>query len=262
MAVLKTENICVSFQGKNVLKNINISFPEGKITAILGPNGCGKSTLLKVMAGFHRDYAGNVFLDDKSLRGISAKHIARRMAVLPQTVSVPADLNVHQLVAYGRFPYRSFFKKTQKEDQKIIEWAMAETGVKSLADRQLNSLSGGERQRAWIAMALCQQPEILLLDEPTTYLDIAHQLEIMQIIKMLNKHNNMTVIMVLHDINHARIYADNTVIIKDQEVFAEGDPHKVLSVALLAEVFKVKAQVFQNKENSAEQIIFPVGLAK
>ena len=150
----------------------------------------------------------------------------------------------------------------QKEDQKIIEWAMAETGVKSLADRQLNSLSGGERQRAWIAMALCQQPEILLLDEPTTYLDIAHQLEIMQIIKMLNKHNNMTVIMVLHDINHARIYADNTVIIKDQEVFAEGDPHKVLSVALLAEVFKVKAQVFQNKENSAEQIIFPVGLAK
>lgn len=262
MAALRTENICVSFQNKIVLENISINFPEGKITAVLGPNGCGKSTLLRIVAGFHRSYRGNVFLDGKTLRELSAGNIARRMAVLPQAVSVPTDLSVYQLVVYGRFPYRGLFKKNEKDDQKIIDWAMRETGTHSLADRQLNALSGGERQRAWIAMALCQQPEILLLDEPTTYLDIAHQLEIMQLIRMLNKHRKMTVVMVLHDINHARSYADNAVLIKDHKIFAEGQPDKVLSVSALDKVFNVKAQIYQNKGNVADEIIFATGLSR
>ncbi|MDQ0203846.1 ABC transporter ATP-binding protein [Pectinatus haikarae] len=262
MSALRTENICVSFQNKMVLENISLNFPEGKITAVLGPNGCGKSTLLRIMAGFHRNYEGKVFLDGKALRELSAENIARRMAVLPQTVSIPADLSVYQLVAYGRFPYRGIFKKNEKDDQKIIDWAMQETGIQSMADRQLNALSGGERQRAWIAMALCQQPEILLLDEPTTYLDIAHQLEIMQLIRLLNKHRNMTVVMVLHDINHARSYADNAVLIKDHKIFSEGQPDKVLSVPALAKVFNVKAQMYQNKINVSDEIIFATGLSK
>lgn len=262
MAILRTENVSVAFQNKVVLDNISLTFPEGKITAVLGPNGCGKSTLLKVMAGIQQNYHGNVFLDNKMLRKFSAKHIARHMAVLPQTVTVPSDLNVRQLVSYGRFPYRSIFKSGGKEDTKIIEWAMNETGMTEFADRQINSLSGGERQRAWIAMALCQQPEVLLLDEPTTYLDIAHQLEVMKIIAMLNKHRHMTVIMVLHDINHARIYADNAVVIKNHKAFAQGAPTKVLCLQNLAEVFNVKAQTYYNNSEKNNEIIFPADLVK
>ncbi len=262
MAVLTAKNIYIEFQNKVVLDDISLSFPEGKITAVLGPNGCGKSTLLKIAAGFQHHYKGQVLLDDEPLSKLSAKSIAKRMAVLPQSVNVPTDMTVHQLVAYGRFPYRSLLKNNNKDDQKIIKWSMKETGIDSLADRQLTTLSGGERQRAWIAMALCQQPEILLLDEPTTYLDIEHQLEIMQIIAMLNKHRNMTVIMVLHDINHARLYADNAVVINDHKIFAQGQPKKVLSVELLDKVFNVEAYLYKNQERTAEEIIFPVGLSK
>lgn len=262
MAVLTVKNIHIEFQNKVVLDDISLSFPEGKITAVLGPNGCGKSTLLKIAAGFQHHYKGQVLLDGEPLSRLSAKSIAKRMAVLPQSVSVPTDMTVNQLVAYGRFPYRSLLKKHNKDDQEIISWSMKETGIDSLADRQLTTLSGGERQRAWIAMALCQQPEILLLDEPTTYLDIAHQLEIMQIIAMLNKHRNMTVIMVLHDINHARLYADNTVVIKDHKIFAQGQPKKILSVELLAQVFNVEAYLYKNQERTTEEIIFPIGLSK
>ena len=185
------------------------------------------------------------------------------MAILPQGANAPADLTVNELVAYGRFPYRSLLKSgNNQKDKEIIAQAMTKTKIDKFASRLVSTLSGGERQRTWIAMALAQQPQILLLDEPTTYLDIAHQLEVMQIISELNKQENMTIIMVLHDINHARMYADDIIILKDKHVFSHGAPPNVLNPDNLAAVFGVKADIYQNCQNPQDKIIFPVALTK
>lgn len=262
MASLSVHNLNITINKNEILKNININFNEGKRTAIIGPNGCGKSTLLRAIAGLNRNYSGEVLLDGTEIKKLARRTIAEKLAVLPQGVSAPADLTVKELVAYGRFPYRSMFKNGGQNDALIIEEAMEKMRVAHLRERLVATLSGGERQRAWIAMALAQQPQILLLDEPTTYLDIAHQLEIMQIVSELNKREGMTVIMVLHDINHARIYADNTVIIKDRHVFAAGQPFDVITPENLAAVFGVEAAVYKNNERRDEEIIFPFALQR
>ena len=215
MASLSVHNLSITVNKNEILKNISIRFREGKRTAIIGPNGCGKSTLLRAVSGLSRDYGGEVLLDGADMKKLPRRAIAEKLAILPQGVSAPADLTVKDLVTYGRFPYRSLFKSAAKEDAEIVAQAMEKMRVSHLQSRLVATLSGGERQRAWIAMALAQQPQILLLDEPTTYLDIAHQLEIMQIVAELNAREGMTVIMVLHDINHARLYADDVVVIKN-----------------------------------------------
>ena len=261
--MLSTRNLTIKINGKLILDNINLSFSPGKRTAIIGPNGCGKSTLLKAISGLSRHYQGDIILDGQNINNWSRKKIAKKMAILPQGATAPTDLTVKELVAYGRFPYRSLLKSSDNQkDKEIIAQAMAKTKVDKFASRLVATLSGGERQRTWIAMALAQQPQILLLDEPTTYLDIAHQLEVMQIITELNRQENMTIIMVLHDINHARMYADDIVIIKDKHVFAQGAPQKVLNPDNLATVFGVKADIYQNCQNPQDKIIFPVALTK
>lgn len=261
--MLSTRDLTIKINGKLILDNINISFEPGKRTAIIGPNGCGKSTLLKAVSGLSRHYQGDIFLDGQNINSWSRKKIARKMAILPQGATAPTDLTVKELVAYGRFPYRSLLKSSDNQkDKEIIAEAMAKTKIDKFASRLVSTLSGGERQRTWIAMALAQQPQILLLDEPTTYLDIAHQLEVMQIITELNLRENMTIIMVLHDINHARIYADDIVVIKDRHVFAQGAPQDVLNPDNLATVFGVKADIYQNCQNPQDKIIFPVALTK
>lgn len=258
---LKVKNLTININDRNILENLNVTFKFGQKTAIIGPNGCGKSTLLKAISGLNRNYQGEICLDDKNIKNLSRKDLARKLAILPQGATTPTDLTVRELVSYGRFPYRSMFKSiNNKQEQVIIEEAMEKTHVTAFGHRLVSTLSGGERQRAWIAMALAQQPQILLLDEPTTYLDIAHQLEVMQIVQELNKKENMTVIMVLHDINHARMYADDIVIIKDKQVFNQGKPNDVLDVDNLAKIFGVKASMYQNCENPEEKIIFPVSL--
>ncbi len=246
---LEAKNISVTISGKPILSNICLSFPEGKRTAIIGPNGAGKSTFLRVLASLHTDYEGEVLLGSENIRNMGRKKVARRLAILPQAMQAPPDTTVHRLVDYGRFPYRGVFSGgNPKEDREAVEWALSVTGLEHLTDRQVMSLSGGERQRAWIAMALAQRPEILLLDEPTTYLDIAHQLEVMQIVRHVNRTYGMTVIMVLHDINHALQYADEIVVIKDHGIFAQGVPKQVLTVDMLARVFGVKADIFTNSD--------------
>jgi len=261
MNAITVKNLAVTLNQDLILNDINTVFPSNKITAILGPNGCGKSTLLKIISGFIHKYQGEVLLEEKSLAKIKAKQLAQKIAILPQNPVVPEDLTVEELVAYGRFPYKNIFQANNKDDAAITAWAMEQTSVHQLKKRQLTSLSGGERQRAWIAMALCQQPDILMLDEPTTYLDVAHQLEVMQIVKKLNKDSGMTVIMVLHDINHARLYADNVIVLHDHEIFAQGQPEEILSVQLLEKVFNVEAIVYKNEQNS-EEIIFPRALLR
>ena len=261
--MLSTRGLTIKINNKIILNDINLDFKPGKRTAIIGPNGCGKSTLLKAISGLSRNYKGDIFLDSQNIKNWSRKKIAKKMAILPQGATTPNDLTVKELVSYGRFPYRSLFKSSDNQNDKdIIENAMAKTKVDKFASRLVSTLSGGERQRTWIAMALAQQPQILLLDEPTTYLDIAHQLEVMQIVTELNKKENMTIIMVLHDINHARMYADDIVIIKDKQVFAQGSPQNTLNSDNLANVFGVKADIYQNCQNPQDKIIFPVALTK
>lgn len=253
---LSAEKISVTLGGKEILRDVNYKFLSGKRTAIIGPNGAGKSTLLKVLCLLNEKFSGAVTLDGKDIRALGRKNLARVMAILPQERDAPHDTTVKQLISFGRFPHRKFFGGHSAEDEAAIKNALELTKLEDFENRQVASLSGGERQRAWLAMTLAQRPKILLLDEPTTYLDIAHQLEVMDIIADVNKKFRTTIIMVLHDINHARLYSDAVFIVKDKGIFAAGSPKKILTAQTLGEVFNVTADTFTNA--AGDEIIFPL----
>ena len=253
---LAAEKISVTLGGKEILRDVSYEFPSGKRTAIIGPNGAGKSTLLKILCLLNEKCSGRVTLDGKDISALGRKNLSRVMAILPQERDAPQDTTVRQLVSFGRFPHRKFFGGHSTEDEAAIQNALALTKLTDFESRQVISLSGGERQRAWLAMTLAQRPKILLLDEPTTYLDIAHQLEVMEIIADVNKKFSTTIVMVLHDINHARLYSDAVVIIRDKKIFAAGAPKKILTAKTLEEVFNITADTFTNA--AGDQIIFPV----
>ena len=220
---LSVENVGVTIGDKKILHDVNFNFSSGKRTAIIGPNGAGKSTLLKVLCLLNEKFSGRVTLDGQDLRRLGRKKISQFMAILPQEREAPQDTTVRQLAAFGRFPHRKFF------GSRAINRALEITKLSGLENRQVASLSGGERQRAWLAMTLAQEPKILLLDEPTTFLDIAHQLDVMNIIGSVNKNFGTTVISVLHDINHVRFYSDEVIVIKNHGIFLSGDPKKILT---------------------------------
>ena len=251
---LSAEKISVTLGGKEILRDVSCKFFSGKRTAIIGPNGAGKSTLLKVLCLLNEKFSGTVTLDGKDIRSLGRKNLARVMAILPQERDAPHDTTVRQLISFGRFPHKKFFGGHSAEDEAAIKNALKLTKLEDFENRQVASLSGGERQRAWLAMTLAQRPKILLLDEPTTYLDIAHQLEVMEIVADVNKKFSTTIIMVLHDINHARLYSDEVLIIKDKKIFAEGEPKKILTAKILGEVFNVTADTFTNA--AGDEIIF------
>ena len=253
---LTAENISVTLGGKEILRNVSCNFLSGKKTAIIGPNGAGKSTLLKILCLLIKNFSGNVKIDGIDIRTLGRNNLARIMAILPQERDAPHDTTVKQLISFGRFPYRKFFGGNSSEDDAAIKNALEITKLTDFANRQVISLSGGEKQRAWLAMTLAQRPKILLLDEPTTYLDISHQLEVMDIISDVNKTFSTTIIMVLHDINHARLFSDQILIIKDKKVFAAGNPKKILSAQTLSDIFNVEADIFKNL--AGDEIIFPI----
>ena len=242
-AIIKAQNISVSINEKEIVHGISLDIPEGKVTAIIGPNGCGKSTTLKALSRI-LPYKGSVTFKGQEMSTLSQREFAKCLAILTQSPQAPSDLTVNDLVEMGRFPHRGFLGRAGKDDKEHVEWALEQTGVKEMRYRLLNTLSGGERQRAWIAMALAQRPEVLLLDEPTTYLDICHQLEIMQLITRLNQELGLTVVMVVHDLNHAIMYADHVVVVKAGQLVTSGAPREIITAELLAEVFKVKADEF------------------
>ncbi len=253
---LAAEKICVTLGGKKILHDVSCKFSSGKRTAIIGPNGAGKSTLLKVLCLLNENFSGIVTLDGQDIRTVGRKNLSRVMAILPQERDAPPDTTVRQLISFGRFPHRKFFGTTTTEDDAAIKNALELTKLTDFETRQITSLSGGERQRAWLAMTLAQRPKILLLDEPTTYLDIAHQLEVMDIIAEVNKKFHTTIVMVLHDINHARLYSDEVIVVKDKKIFAAGEPKKILTAQNLGEVFAVVADTFTNA--AGDEIIFPI----
>ncbi|UOQ44488.1 ABC transporter ATP-binding protein [Halobacillus salinarum] len=246
MAKLLTDQVGIAYGDHHVIRDLSLDIPENKITTIIGPNGCGKSTLLKALARIHNVQTGGVYLDGKAIKRESTKTIAKKMGVLPQTPEAPQGLTVSELVSYGRFPHQKGFGKLTKKDKEVIQWALKMTGVEEYKYRSIDSLSGGQRQRVWIAMALAQETEILILDEPTTYLDLAHQLEILELLEELNRSEKRTIVMVLHDLNHAARFADYIVALHQGDIVQEGTPEEVIKSEVLSKVFQIDATIVQD----------------
>ena len=240
---IAVKQLSVTLGNRHILHDISVSIPMGKITTLIGPNGCGKSTLLRSMIGYISSPSECVTIFDKPLSSYSQNQLARQMAFLPQVPNMPKDMTVEELVYCGRYPYQNWWKNTAKEDREIVDNALSITKTDHLRHQLIPSLSGGERQRVWIAMALAQEPKLLVLDEPTTYLDINHQLEIMELLKRLNKEQGLTVLMVLHDLTQAVQYSDYMAAIKAGHLIAAGETKDITSDSLFKEVFSVDVQV-------------------
>lgn len=253
---IKAEGIQVGYGDSIVIDDMDIHLKKGEITTIIGPNGSGKSTVLKAMTRLLKYRRGNVYLDQKELRQFGAKELARLVGVLPQKHSAPPDFKVKDLVGYGRMPYQNWYKKNSREDEEIIDWAMRVTGVYDLREKSINECSGGESQRVWIATVLTQQPEMMFLDEPTTYLDISHQLETMRLVKKLNRESGIGVVMVLHDLGQALEVSDHIVVIKDGRKYSEGRPEEVITDTMMREVYHVECEIVWIRGRNAPLIAY------
>lgn len=246
--MIKLNNISFSYDEKSILRQLNLEIQKGEILSIVGPNGSGKSTILKNITKKLSYHEGTIYIEEDDLKSIPSKKMAKKLASLSQHQSSPSDFTVKQLVNYGRMPHKKWFEPISDNDKQQIEWAMEKTGVKKLENYPVLALSGGERQRVWIAMTLAQNPKILLLDEPTTYLDICHQLEVLDLVKELNDELNMTIVMVLHDLNQACKYSDRVCVMKDGIIKRIGKPEKVFTSALIKDVYNVEAIVSPAEE--------------
>ncbi|MDV2686455.1 ABC transporter ATP-binding protein [Alkalihalophilus lindianensis] len=240
---LYTDDLSIGYGEKLIVKNLTTEIPDKKITTIIGPNGCGKSTLLKAITRVISSQSGNVILDGESIFTKNTKELAKQMATLPQTPESASGLTVAELVSYGRFPYQKGFGRLTKKDIEKIDWALTVTGTIDYKYRSVDALSGGQRQRVWIAMALAQDTEIIFLDEPTTYLDMAHQLEVLELLQQLNKEQGRTIVMVLHDLNQAARFADHIIALKDGEIVQSGSCEEVIRNDVLQKVFGIDALI-------------------
>ncbi len=235
--VLEANALTVTYGNANILEDLHLQVPEGKITVLVGANGCGKSTLLRTFARLIKPKDGHVLLDGEKIRDLSTKAVAKRLAILPQGPIAPEGLTVLQLIKQGRYPHQSWIKQWSKEDEQIVNQALEATQMTPFANSPVNALSGGQRQRAWIAMTLAQKTDLILLDEPTTYLDMAHQVEILDLLFDLNSKENRTVVMVLHDLNLACRYAHHIVAVRDKKIYAQGRPDEIITIDLVKDVF-------------------------
>lgn len=230
-----------------LFNNLSVVIPKGKITTIIGPNGCGKSSLLGILTRGHKVQGGAVLLDDKNINQIKGKLFGQKVAVLHQHHPEELDITIEKLVSYGRTPYEGFCHKLDEKKDEVIDWALECTQLTELRDRPLSDLSGGQRQRAWLAMALCQKPEILFLDEPTTYLDIYYQIELLELVKMLNETYGMTVVMVLHDLNQALNYSHHMIVMKKGEILRTGKPEEMIDTQLIHKVYGIQGSFYEKE---------------
>lgn len=238
--MILVKDIQVGYDERIIINELSVEIQKEKITTIIGPNGCGKSTLLKAIARILKTTKGVVYLDKKKLHETNSKEIARKMAILPQTAEAPTGLTVRELITYGRFPHQSRFGRLKKEDLEAIDWAIKATQLSTYQDRSIEALSGGQRQRVWIAMALAQDTEVIILDEPTTYLDMAHQLDVLQLLENLNKKHQKTIIMVLHDLNHASRFSHHLIAMRDGNIITSGHPMEVMTQPNLQKIFQIE----------------------
>ena len=258
-AGMTARHLCVKIAGKEILHGLNVDIAAGRRTAIVGPNGAGKTTLLRALAGLNRRYTGEIALDGRALGSYTEKELARVRAILPQERAAAQGLTVEQLVTYGRFAHAGLFQtRADAEDREAIAWAMETAHVSAFAEREVHTLSGGERQRVFLAMALSQRPRLLLLDEPTTYLDVANQLEVLDLLIDLNARKGTTVVMVLHDLGLAARYSDELIAMRSGSILAQGTPSDVVTEETVREVFGISSKVVPDPVSGAP-LVMPIG---
>lgn len=243
---LEARHVRLAYGDRPILEDLSFGVPDGRFTVIVGPNACGKSTLLRALARIIRPEAGSVILDGREIGTIPARDVARTMGLLPQSSVAPDGITVADLVARGRYPHQTFFQRWSQADEDAVAWAMRTAQVDDIAARAVDELSGGQRQRVWIAMVLAQETPLLLLDEPTTYLDIAHQIELLNLLRDLNRRQGNTIVAVLHDLNHACRYADHIVAMRDGRIVTQGNPRRVMTAELVQTVFGLPAVVIED----------------
>ena len=243
MSQISAEHISVAYEDKVILKDLSLDLLDGNITTIIGSNGCGKSTLLKALTRIQAIKSGQILIDGETIAKLSTKEVAKKIALLPQVLEATEGISVYELVSYGRFPHQKYLGNLTSFDRDKIHWAMEVTRVTPYANLDVDSLSGGQRQRVCIAMALAQDTDTIFLDEPTTYLDMNHQLEILELLYRLNQENHKTIIMVLHDLNLAARFSDCLVAMKDGEIKYQGSAEEIMTDAILKDIFHIKAQI-------------------
>lgn len=257
--MLLTKDVLFEHSSSFQLGAVDLHIKEGEIVSLIGPNGSGKSTLLRLISRLITPKSGEVILDGQLMGSMKSLDVAKKLAMLPQMQDHQLDLTVGELIEFGRYPHRGAYSKLTKEDDDIIQWAMEVTRLTPFKNRTLQSLSGGERQRAWIALAVAQRPKILLLDEPTTFLDISHQLEVMELVEELNTKFGVTVVMVLHDINQAARYSDRLVVLKHGKIQYDGIPQCVLCREMFQSIFEIDADIYKD---NGKPFFTPIRLRK
>lgn len=255
MELVKINNLYLGYEKKSVIKNFSTNIEEGEIVSIIGPNGSGKSTILKSLVKLLKIQKGIIHIEKNSITNMSNKEVSQSLSILLQHNISPSDINVRDLIYYGRLPHKKWYENRNPKDEKIIDWAIENTNLQKLQYKKISCLSGGEKQRVWLAVALAQEPRILLLDEPTTYLDIGYQLELLELIKELNEKFNMTVIMVLHDLNQAAKYSHRIIVLKGGEIVSIGKPKEILNKKLLMEVYGVESKIYYDEVDGYPIII-------
>lgn len=252
---LRARDLALGYAGIDVIRHLDVTIPDGRITMIVGANACGKSTLLRGLARLLRPRAGEVTLDGRAMRGMRSIDVARVLGLLPQTPVAPDGITVGDLVGRGRHPHQGWFRRWSRADTEAVATALEATGTADLLDRRIAALSGGQRQRVWVAMVLAQDTDLLLLDEPTTFLDISHQVELLDLLTDLNRGSGTTIVVVLHDLNLACRYADHIIAMKDGAILAEGSPCDVVDAAMIAEAYGLACEVVPDPVSGTPMVV-------
>jgi len=255
MTRLLGERLTLSYDDRTVAADLDVTIPDGSFTVVVGPNACGKSTMLRALARMIKPRQGQVLLDGQAISSLPSKEVARRLGLLPQSSIAPDAITVADLVARGRYPHQGLLRQWSKDDEAAVSSAMAATRVGDLAERAVDELSGGQRQRVWLAMALAQETPLLLLDEPTTFLDITHQIEVLDLCAELHEDQGRTLVAVLHDLNHACRYGTHLIAMRDGAIVAEGDPQEIVDAELVEAVFGLRCTVIADPETGTPLVV-------
>ncbi|EPS5275758.1 iron-enterobactin ABC transporter ATP-binding protein [Escherichia coli] len=258
VARLRCEQLTLGYGKYTVAENLTVEIPDGHFTAIIGPNGCGKSTLLRTLSRLMTPAHGHVWLDGEHIQHYASKEVARRIGLLAQNATTPGDITVQELVARGRYPHQPLFTRWRKEDEEAVTKAMQATGITHLADQSVDTLSGGQRQRAWIAMVLAQETAIMLLDEPTTWLDISHQIDLLELLSELNREKGYTLAAVLHDLNQACRYASHLIALREGKIVAQGAPKEIVTAELIERIYGLRCMIIDDPV-AGTPLVVPLG---